>query len=90
LIERAAKAVYALNPQRERYGDGAPMGPEIPWDDLPFGVADAVRSEVRAVLLALREPAGPMCEAGNAKLDSIGGAATVWQAMIDAALAEGE
>lgn len=53
--------------------------------------AEVMQKNARAVLAAMREPTEAMHEAGNDELDRVDGAAfceSIWQIMIDAALAE--
>lgn len=84
MIERAARALYQSAP--DDY-DVHQMGEDATWPDLV--------PQVRAVLLAIREPDDAMALAGGALTypgpystgceEAIG----VWQAMIDAALGGG-
>jgi hypothetical protein len=60
------------------------------WDGLTFDEEATVRMNVRAILHAMREPTEAMKRAG---LDAAGGDGScldAYEAMIDAAIAEGE
>lgn len=76
IIERAARALYCSAPHDF---DPSEMGEDDTWPDLV--------DQVRAVLRALREPTREMHFAGEA-VDEPRRSDDVWQAMIDAALAE--
>lgn len=72
------------NPDKDGHLDG-PAG--IDWE------MESWKILVRAVLQAMREPTDVMCEAGDTALETAGSTASSqhpWQAMIDAALKEGE
>lgn len=76
LIQKAARALWA-----ERGGD---------WASITDRQAAACRGEVRAVLLAIRDPDADMI--GNAVSEYVGDidAERTWQAMIDEARKEAQ
>ena len=73
IIERAARALLAR------------QEPSLLWDDLVDFDQKAFKLEARDVLTAIREPSDAMVEAGVAAFTNV---RDIWQAMIDAALAE--
>ena len=82
-LERAAKALW----DREN--------PTVAWDVVPRWMADACRAQVETVIEAIREPGESVLAAGEHQVN-IGtpdgncvGITYVWDAMIDALLAEG-
>lgn len=86
IIERAARALSEnLAAQAEKLGFVSSDAGRYPVPDGCFDMDEATR----AVLRAIREPSEAMARVGAYVADT-GAALPAWQAMIDAALGEGE
>ena len=95
-LERAARALYdrwLARPDVAR--EAALNGPHPPWEKLDFGQQRWI-DDARAVLTAIREPSEAWVSAAmkigdeNNTVIAWGDYPEFWQAMIDAALADGE
>jgi hypothetical protein len=96
-LERAAKALY----ERDHDGRFKIIGEPCAWEELTPESKATYIDEARAVLTSIREPSEGMYDAGESA-DWVGEDEShsavrpsedgpgIWQAMIDAALAEGE
>ncbi|QDP55582.1 MAG: hypothetical protein Unbinned273contig1001_73 [Prokaryotic dsDNA virus sp.] len=93
IIERAARAVAAIDYRREVRDCARPADPPVftpvPWDDLPAKAQLESMEKARAVLRAIREPTPWMKKAGAV---DFGGRdwmlEELWAGVIDAALGE--
>lgn len=86
MIERVAKALSTFDESN------FPKFVKSDWEKLTPLARSAYRRRARAAIEAMREPTRMMIDAGASGCgeDSINVAMGAWDAMIDAALAEGE